>query len=383
MNLYRKPGILHLVIITLFLLPLIPAYAGVEVTLDPLDPAIEEINPWFSIRTGYTRHGIHQDHGHTVDTRVVAAGTTTKLPVNFYNPLFFSKTNVQLYHPAYLSVGGSIKKMPSLLRTVSFGPFELKSWRSVIDSAIPIVKSGPEIHVQTVHDHIYLFGDTCIHEMDRAGKTVDLSLYLPLFKELYAYTKETAPAQKYSSRSTEELRQKDPAYAARLKATIDGKLMSMESYIAEAEALLQLTPEQRIKLRFYQEHIFKTKVIYNDTMDDTDRKQLLDFVEQQFSVRNPQRQSGKKIEKKCAWKNSETGISYAASYSQSYRMRVGKSDQYVPCIRVGLSVDLATSIAVKIPTIWGKKSKMGGGDTAKFCDYDGVKKLELIGAENW
>jgi hypothetical protein len=60
---------LLLAIVALFALQVVPAYGGVEVTLDPLDPAVEDANPWFTVRTGYTRHGIHQDHGHTVDMR--------------------------------------------------------------------------------------------------------------------------------------------------------------------------------------------------------------------------------------------------------------------------------------------------------------------------
>jgi len=64
-------------------------------------------------------------------------------------------------------------------------------------------------------------------------------------------------------------------------------------------------------------------------------------------------------------------------------MRVGKTDEYMPCIRFGLSVDLSTSIPVEIPTIWGKKSKMGNSVIAKFCDCDGVMKLQLTGAEAW
>ena len=378
-----KHRMLPLVIVALISLQVVPAYGGVEVTLDPLDPAIEDANPWFSLRTGYTRHGIHQDHGHTVEMRVVKAGVTTKIPVNFYNPFFFYKTNVQLYHPAYLPIGDRAEKMPTIFRTVSFGPFELRSWRSVIDSAIPIVKSGPEIHVQTVVDHIYIFVDSYIYEMDRAGKGVDLSVYLPLFKELSAYAKETSPSQRYSSKSTEDLMKKDPAYAARLKANMEGKFKEADSYIAEAEALLQLTAEARLKLRFRQEHIFKTKVIYYDTMDDSDRDNLLKFVEAQFAERSPRRRSTKVIESKKSWKNPETGISYAVSYGTSYTMRVGKTDEYVPCMRFGLSVDLTTSVPVEIPTIWGKKSKMGNGVLAKFCDHDGVKKLQLIGAEAW
>jgi hypothetical protein len=93
--------------------------------------------------------------------------------------------------------------------------------------------------------------------------------------------------------------------------------------------------------------------------------------------------ANKVIEKKRLWTNPETGISYSVNYSQTYSMRVGKTDKYVPCMRFGLSVDLSTSIPVEIPTIWGKKSKMGNGTIAKFCDYDGVKKLQLIGAEAW
>ena len=371
---------LSLVIVALLLLP-VSAYAGVEVTLDSLDPAIEDVNPWFTVRTGYSRHGIHGNHGHTADMRVVKAGVTTKIPVNFFNPLFFYKTYVQLYHPAYLPIGDGAEKMPTMVRTVSFDNFELRSWRSVIDSANPIMKSGPEIHVQTVVDHIFIFVDSYIYEMDRAGKAVDLSVYLPLFKELSAYTKATSPSQRYSSKSIEDLREKDPEYAARLAATLEGKLKGADSYIAEAEALLQLTAEERLKLRFRQEHIFKTKVIYYDTMEESDRDNLLKFVKNQFAERSPRRRSNRSIETKSSWTNPETGISYAVSYGASYRMRVGKTDEYVPCIRFGLSVDLTTSVPVEIPKIWGKKSKMGNSVLAKFCDDDGVKKLQLIGAE--
>lgn len=374
---------LPFVIVGFFLLQSVSAYGGVEVTLDSLDPAIEDANPWFTVRTGYTRHGIHHNHGHTVEMRLVEAGVTTKIPVNFFNPFFYYKTNVQLYHPAYLSVGDRAEKMPTIFRTVSFGPFDLKSWRSVMDSETPIVKSGPKIHVQTVVDHIVIFVETYIYEMDRAGKGVDLSVYLPFLKELIGYTKETSPSQSYSLKSIEDLRKKDSAYAARLKAIMDGKFKLADSYIAQAEALLRLTPEERLKLRYRQEHIFKTKVIYYDTMDDSDREILLDFVEGQFAVRSLRKRSNKVIEGKRSWKNPETGISYATNYSQTYRMRVGKTDEYMPCIRFGLSVDLSTSIPVEIPTIWGKKSRMGNGAIVKFCDYDGVKKLQLTGAEAW
>jgi hypothetical protein len=372
------------IVVGLFFLQSVLAYGGVEVTLDSLDPAIDDANPWFTVRTGYTRHGFHQDIGGTVEMRVIKASVTTKIPVNFYNPFFFYKTNVQLYHPAYHFVEDSAEKMPTIIRTVSFGPFDLKSWRSLLDSGIPIEKSGLKIHIQTVLDHIYLFIDTYIYEMDRAGKEVDLTVYLPLFKELIAYTKETAPLQSYSTKSIEDLRKKDPAHAARMKAYTDGKFMETESFIAEAEALLQLTPEKRLKLRYYQKHIYKTKVIYNDAMDDSDRSILHDFVESQFIAPSTNNRRNKDFEGRRSWKNPETNISYAVvGYGQSYTMRVAKSDEYMPCIRFNLSVDLATTIPVEIPTIWGKKSKMRGGDTATFCDYDGVKKLLLVGAEDW
>ncbi len=369
--------------VALIFLSVVSAYGGVEVRLDPLDPAIERGNPWFSLRTGYTRHGIHHDHGHSSDMRGVEAGATSKVPVNFFNPFFYAKTNVQLYHPAYLSVGDRSEKMPSIFRTVSFGPFELKSWRSVMDSKTPIVKSGPEIHVQTVVDHIFIFVDSYIAEMDRAGKGVDLSAYLPLLKELVAYAKETSPSQAYSLKSIEDMRKKDPAYAARLKATMDGKFLLADSYIAEAEALLALSPEQRLKLRYRQEHIFKTKVIYYDTMDDSDRQALLEFVEGQFAERFRPRRGAKVVEGRRGWQNPETGISYAAAFGETYRMRVGKTETYMPCIRLGLSVDLSTSIPVEIPTIWGKKSKMGNSVSVRFCDDGGEKTLQLIGAEAW
>jgi hypothetical protein len=164
---------------------------------------------------------------------------------------------------------------------------------------------------------------------------------------------------------------------------MDGKFKLADSYIAEAEALLQVTPEERLKLRHRQEHIFKTKVIYYDTMEDSDREILLDFVEGQSAERFLRRQSNTVIEGKRTWKNPQTGISYAVAYSETYRMRIGKTDEYMPCIRFGLSVDLSTSIPIEIPAIWGQKSKMGNGVFAKFCDYDGVKKLRLTGAEAW
>lgn len=304
-----KYRMLRLVIVGLFLLQSVSAYGGVEVTLDSLDPAIVDANPWFTVWTGYTRHCIIENHGHTVDIRVVEAGVTTKIPVNFFNPIFFYKTNIQLYHPAYFSVGDRTEKMPTILRTVSFGPFELKSWRSIIDSGSPILKSGPKIHVQTVVDHIFIFVETYIYEMDKAGKRIDLSVYLPLLKELITYTIRTSSSQSYSPKWIEDLRKKDPAYAARLKATMDEKFKLADSYIAEAEALLKLNPEERLTLRYRQEHIFNTKVIYYDTMDDSDREILLEFVEGQFAERFLRRQSAKDIEVKRTWKNPETGIS--------------------------------------------------------------------------
>jgi hypothetical protein len=165
---------------------------------------------------------------------------------------------------------------------------------------------------------------------------------------------------------------------------MEGKFKLAESYIAEAEALLKLSPEERLKLRYRQERIFKTKVNYYDTMADSDREILYDFVEGQFTERFHRRLSNKFIEKKRLWmKPDETGISYSVNYSQAYRKRLGKTDKYMPCMRFGLSVDLSTSVPLEIPMIWGKKSKVEIGAMANFCDYDGVKKLQLVGAEVW
>jgi hypothetical protein len=33
--------------------------------------------------------------------------------------------------------------------------------------------------------------------------------------------------------------------------------------------------------------------------------------------------------------------------------------------------------------LWGKRSKMGNSVSAKFCDDNGVKRLELTRAEAW
>jgi hypothetical protein len=103
---------------------------------------------------------------------------------------------------------------------------------------------------------------------------------------------------------------------------MEGKFKLAESYVAEAQALLKLAPEERLKLRYLQEHIFKTKVIYYDTMDDSDREILHDFIEGQFTDRFPGKQSDKVIEKTRLWMNPETGISYSVNYSQTYSMNV-------------------------------------------------------------
>ena len=406
-----KHSLLLKLTVSLILLPSVSVYGGIEVTLDSLNPTIEGANPWFTIRTGYTRRGIHHNDGHTVEVRLIKAGETSKIPVNFVNPLLFYETNIQLYHPAYLPIGDRTKKMPTIIRTVSFGPYELKSWRSVIDSGRPIAMYGPQIHVGMIVDQIHELVDTYIYEIDRAGKRVDLSNYLPLMEELIAYARETAPApidslkhienlrkeeQAYearlkargtapspidSSKHIEDLRKEDPAYDARLKASMEKQFKLADSYIAQTETLLLLTPEERLKLRYRQEHIFKTKEIYYDTMEDSDREALLDFVEDQFAISSLQ--DNKVIEKTKLWMNPETGISYSARYNQVYRMRIDETDKYVPCIRLGLSVDLSTSIPVEIPPIWGKKSKMENEVIAKFCDYNGVKQLQLTGAEAW
>jgi len=79
-----KHRMLSLVIFTaLFLLQSASTYGGEEVTLDSLDPPVEDANPRFTVWTGYTRHGLHENQGQIVDIRVVEAGVTTKiLPQN-------------------------------------------------------------------------------------------------------------------------------------------------------------------------------------------------------------------------------------------------------------------------------------------------------------
>jgi hypothetical protein len=66
-----KRRMLSIVIVGLFLLLSLPAFGGVAVTLDALDPAIKDSNPWFTVTTGHTRRGNHHDHRHAVKTRVI------------------------------------------------------------------------------------------------------------------------------------------------------------------------------------------------------------------------------------------------------------------------------------------------------------------------
>lgn len=345
------------------------AYSGVKVTIGP----VEDKNNYFLIKTGYNRPKLDGSSSAYLDTRLMQSPGSQTIPVNFYNPLWFNYVYATVYHPAYIMETKSSKKMPSLFKTVSIETFSPRQWRDLIYSGEKIQKAGFNVKVRDVIAHLQLFIEWYMPAVDDAGKDAALRSYLPLFEKLAAYTKETSPKTKYNDASIDARILGDTEYAKLMHAAEQQDMMKLDDHLKEISSLLSLSTEKRIKLRWMQANIFKTKVIYHNLMTDKDRQTIEDFLEYQYREQSAHR----RFDTLRGWINKENNIAYSLRIGNVYQAETEKgSETYQECVEATIKVDLSSTVEVPLKNL--KKE-----DRANFCRTKQGWRLKLIGAEDW
>lgn len=347
----------------------LPAHSGVLVTIGP----VADKNKYFLIKTGYNSPKLDGSSSAYLDTRLIQSPGPHTIPVNFYNPFMFNYVYATVYHPAYIMETKSSKKMPSLLKTVSLEKFNPRQWQNLIKSGEKIQKAGFNVKVRDVITHLQLFVEWYMPAADDEGEKIDLCSYIPLFEELVAYTKETSPLTKYNDASIDAKIIGDPEYAKLMQAAEQKDLMKLDEYLKEIVSLLSLSTEKRVKLRWMQSNIFKTKVIYHNLMTDKDRQTIEEFLEHQYRERNAHR----RFDTLRNWTNKENNITYSVRIGNVYQSETEKgSGAYQECVESTINVDLTSAVEAPL-------KNLTKDDRANFCRGKQGWQLSLIGAENW
>ena len=305
-------------------------------------------------------------------TRLIQSPGPQTIPVNFYNPLCFNYVYATVYHPACITETKISEKMPSIIKTVSLDTFNLRQWSDLIKSGEKIQKAGFNVKVLDVISHLQLFIEWYMPAMDDAGKAIDLRRYLPLFEELVAYTKKTSPGTKYNDAFIDTKILEDVEYAAKLHSAEQQNLMKLDDHLKEIGSLLSLGTEKRIKLRWMQANLLKTKVIYQNLMTDKDRQTIEGFLKYQSQERNAHR----KFDTWRSWINKENNITYSVRIGDTYQAETEKGSRaYQECVETKINVDLSSAIEAPLKNL-SKESR------ANFCRGKQEWQLRLVGADN-
>lgn len=314
----------------------------------------------FWVETKSNHPFIHSSYITHIDERFVRPGETATIPVMALNPITFSHVYAVIYHPAYVYESKQVKEMPSVFKTVRIPKFEPRSWREFIDSGEKVLHSGHGIHLVNVIDHLRLFIEPYLPAIDNAGIKNNLKDYIPLFEELISYTKKTLPQSTYGSKSTEELRKKDPVYAQRLDRTEQRRLKELNDVFIEIKALLSLSTEERIRLRAMQARLINTRSVHQELMTAQDRQRIEEFLDFQFE----HSRAHPKPEKAQQWTSSDTSVLYSIILGHRYALN-GKGGKrlYDNCYRTNLRVDLNGGVETDLNNI-----QKGFG--ANFCRND-------------
>ena len=314
----------------------------------------------FWVETKSNHPFIHSSYVTNIDERFIRPGETVTISVMALNPITFSHVYALIYHPAYVYEYKQVKEMPSVFKTVRIPKFEPRSWREFIDSGEKVLHSGHGIHLVNVIDHLRLFIEPYLPAIDDASIKTNLKDYIPLFEELIGHTKKTLPQSTYGSKSTEELRRKDPAYAQRLDRTEQRRLKELNDLFVEITALLSLSTDERIRLRSMQAKLVNTRSVHQELMTARDRQRIEEFLDFQFE----NSRARPAPEKTQQWTGSDTGILYSIILGNRYALNDKSGERlYDNCYRTSWSVDLNGGVETDLKNTRKRFS-------ANFCRND-------------
>jgi hypothetical protein len=357
--------ILILSFITLFYS--VPAISDVKVTIG----SVTDANKFFLVETGYNYKKFDGNSSKSLDKRLIQSPGSYIIPVNLYNPLLFNYVYVAIFHPAYIHETKSSTEMPSQLKTVLLPLFNPRRWDDFMQAGKKIEKAGPNVNVGDVIGHLNLFITLYLPAMDDTNNREDLKRYIPFFKELIAYTKQTSPHTSYNDKFVDTKIPVDSEYAKRMHAMEQSKLKKLDDCLQEIESLLSLSTQRRIKLRWMRANMINAKSIYSRLMTDRDRLQATSFFENAYQGIKAKRST----DTRKSWISKENNITYTVTIGDVYRFRTKENkDRYQDCIHTKMNVDLGTAVNVVLRNLRNEVK-------ANFCREERGWRLISIGAE--
>jgi hypothetical protein len=112
----------------------------------------------------------------------------------------------------------------------------------------------------------------------------------------------------------------------------------LRDLLSEIKALLELSAEDRIRLRSLQAKLINAGSVYHELMTAEDRQRIEAFLDLQFQTTN----CHPRPDKTQQWLGKGTTILYAISLGDRYSVNDSKGKRrYDDCYRTGLSVDLS------------------------------------------
>jgi len=249
--------------------------------------------------------GIHGYHHKSLGTSLIQAGESKEITVLAVLPIFYDSVYTTAAHPAYYINSSSSDKMPFALRTVQLAMLQPRSWAKLLETGEALREGGVGITAGNVNDHFYTILRYFLPAFDQAGGQEDLRLYLPLLEKLAAFA-QTEQALENSQLSMRNVTPREYAdkYVESVKRTEERYRMQVKQNLAAIKGWFALKQSERLPMYTWLKNLHKADYVFDQVMDDSDRKQVYKLLEQREKPGSP---------RSAEWTNPTSRIKFTLS----------------------------------------------------------------------
>ncbi len=323
----------------LFVSP-VPVAAGVKVVMT------NEIGPDqnFLVITNISNHGLHGSFTDPLDRSFMTAGEVKNINVLMTKPLVYNKVYAQALHPAYYGAFASSEKKPSLLRSVRLELKNPRSWRALLSNDEPVREDGGSLNANYISDHFSMVIRYYLPAYDRQGIEEKIERYLPLFREMADFAHSDLAHQRYRE-TYSRYQTKQPDFEKNLAYSEGRVLGELDQRLKLIEALFSLDRGLRTRMHDWLKMFHKGEYVYTQIMNDEDRLQLQQFMEQ-----NRERTRKSNLD----WTNADN-VGFRVRLNSRYANRKKGEGLHDACYSLSFTTDLNSVIDFRYPH-YSKKS---------------------------
>jgi hypothetical protein len=276
----------------------LPAAAEVRVSM----ATDLEAGRHFLVDTHILYGGIHGSHAKLIDRSFLSAGEVEGITVLAVVPFIYGHVTAHASHPAYFLADAVVSdKTPFALRTITLGKLAPVSWRSLLDSGVPLRERGAGIRAGDVNDHFGMILRHYLPAFDRAGVQEDLRQYLPLLREMAAFAHSDQALMNARLAMARTTSDSPGRYDEAVEQTQADYRRQLDQRLGELEGWLALAQGKRVLVHDWMVKLHQADYVYQEMMDDSDRQQINRHLEQ-----SDQPNSRRSVE----WTNRTTGVHY-------------------------------------------------------------------------